>query len=304
MSVTDPSPDLGWRGRERASLERRGTPELTLCLAVVHHVCITGNVPVREFLDWLRSLDTRARDRVPRPRATRWCSGCSAASATGAIPTTTRAAFERALEERFTVERRAAGVGHPDALRSTPAERRASGAPRCTSAGCGRSRSPSRCSTCWGATRSSSSRAGARPATSWCSRSATRSCRRWSGALIVWALGGSARLRVVGDARARRAARRGARAAAGRRRCSAARRSPIPVALLLGAGARGAVRARRRRALVRHRALARAADRAAPVPRRLARARRCCSRARRRRGRGPGAARRRRSCTSCSTSCR
>ena len=58
MSVTDPSPDLGWRGRERASLERRGTPDLTLCLAVVHHVCITGNVPVREFLDWLRSLDT------------------------------------------------------------------------------------------------------------------------------------------------------------------------------------------------------------------------------------------------------
>ena len=60
MSVTDPSPDLGWRGRERASLERRGTPELVLCLAVVHHVCITGNVPVREFLDWLRSLDARS----------------------------------------------------------------------------------------------------------------------------------------------------------------------------------------------------------------------------------------------------
>ena len=58
MSVTDPSPDLGWRGRERASLERRGTPELALCLALVHHVCITGNVPVREFLDWLRSLDS------------------------------------------------------------------------------------------------------------------------------------------------------------------------------------------------------------------------------------------------------
>src|SRR3954452_5648084 len=58
MNVTDPSPDLGWRGLERASLERRGTPELTLCLAVVHHVCITGNVPVPEFLEWLRSLDT------------------------------------------------------------------------------------------------------------------------------------------------------------------------------------------------------------------------------------------------------
>ena len=30
MSVTDPSPDLGWRGLERARPERRGTPDLAL----------------------------------------------------------------------------------------------------------------------------------------------------------------------------------------------------------------------------------------------------------------------------------
>ena len=68
MSVTDPSPDLGWRGRERASLERRGTPELALCLAVVHHVCITGNVPGARVPRLAARARRGARDRVPGPR--------------------------------------------------------------------------------------------------------------------------------------------------------------------------------------------------------------------------------------------
>jgi hypothetical protein len=104
MSVTDPSPDLGWRGRERASLERRGRPELTLCLALVHHVCITGNVPVREFLDWLRSLDSALVIEFPDrddPMVQRLLSGKRA----GANPDYEQATFAHALEERFTVER-------------------------------------------------------------------------------------------------------------------------------------------------------------------------------------------------------
>jgi hypothetical protein len=106
MSVTDPSPDLGWRGRERASLERRGTPELTLCLAVVHHVCVTGNVPVRELLDWLRSLDTALVIEFPDradPMVQRLLSG----KRDGSNPDYEKAAFERALEERFAIERSA-----------------------------------------------------------------------------------------------------------------------------------------------------------------------------------------------------
>ena len=104
MSVTDPSPDLGWRGRERASLERRGSPDLVLCLAVVHHVCITGNVPVPEFLDWLRALDAALVIEFPDradPMVERLLSG----KREGANPGYERAAFERALEERFAVER-------------------------------------------------------------------------------------------------------------------------------------------------------------------------------------------------------
>jgi hypothetical protein len=104
MSVTDPSPDLGWRGRERASLERRGTPELALCLALVHHVCITGNVPVRELLDWLASLDTALVIEFPDradPMVARLLSG----KREGSNPDYEKPAFERALAERFTVDR-------------------------------------------------------------------------------------------------------------------------------------------------------------------------------------------------------
>jgi hypothetical protein len=103
MSVTDPSPDLGWRGRERTSLEGRGTPELALCLAVVHHVCITGNVPVREFLDWLRSLDTALVIEFPDradPMVQRLLSG----KREGSNPDYDKAVFEQALAARFTID--------------------------------------------------------------------------------------------------------------------------------------------------------------------------------------------------------
>jgi hypothetical protein len=49
---------LGWRGRERKALADRGRPELTLCLALVHHLVIGHGIPLREFLEWLASLRT------------------------------------------------------------------------------------------------------------------------------------------------------------------------------------------------------------------------------------------------------
>ena len=58
MNLTDPSPALGWRGLERKAWTDRGKPELILALALLHHVSITGNVPVRQFVDWLASLES------------------------------------------------------------------------------------------------------------------------------------------------------------------------------------------------------------------------------------------------------
>jgi precorrin-6B methylase 2 len=57
-NIADASPDLGWRGLERKALANRGKPELTLCLALIHHIVIGANIPLQEFVQWLASLDT------------------------------------------------------------------------------------------------------------------------------------------------------------------------------------------------------------------------------------------------------
>ena len=54
--LADPPPGLGWRGRERVPLADRGRPDLVLCLAVVHHLALSANVPLAEVVAWLRSL--------------------------------------------------------------------------------------------------------------------------------------------------------------------------------------------------------------------------------------------------------
>jgi hypothetical protein len=56
MNLTDPSPGLGWRGRERKTLLDRGHPDLVLALALVHHLVIGGNVPVAEVVGWLNEV--------------------------------------------------------------------------------------------------------------------------------------------------------------------------------------------------------------------------------------------------------
>jgi SAM-dependent methyltransferase len=56
VNLADPSPNLGWDGRERRSLTSRADIDLTLCLALVHHMVISANVPLAEFTDWLARL--------------------------------------------------------------------------------------------------------------------------------------------------------------------------------------------------------------------------------------------------------
>lgn len=58
VNLADASPAQGWRGAERKDLAARGRPDLTLCLALVHHVVITANIPLASFLDWLAELRT------------------------------------------------------------------------------------------------------------------------------------------------------------------------------------------------------------------------------------------------------
>ena len=102
--MTDPSPALGWHGLERLTLDARGRPELTLCLAVVHHVAISGNVPVPEFLSWLAELGTALVIEFPTRDDPRVAALLRRKKA-GAHPDYDREPFERALADRFEIER-------------------------------------------------------------------------------------------------------------------------------------------------------------------------------------------------------
>jgi hypothetical protein len=56
MDLADPSPGRGWRGTERGDLPSRGRPQLTLCLALLHHLVLARNLPLNEVIDWLADL--------------------------------------------------------------------------------------------------------------------------------------------------------------------------------------------------------------------------------------------------------
>jgi SAM-dependent methyltransferase len=104
MNVADPSPGLGWRGLERKPLFERGRPDLVLALAIVHHVAIGANVPVREIVDWLATLGGALLVEFPT-REDPMVQKLLAPKRKGLHPDYTREFFERCLHEAFDVRR-------------------------------------------------------------------------------------------------------------------------------------------------------------------------------------------------------
>jgi ribosomal protein L11 methylase PrmA len=56
VDIADPSPALGWAGRERRSLLERADADVILALAIVHHLALTRNVPLPMLLDLFAEL--------------------------------------------------------------------------------------------------------------------------------------------------------------------------------------------------------------------------------------------------------
>jgi SAM-dependent methyltransferase len=104
MNLADPSPGLGWRGLERKPLAERGKPDLVLALALVHHVAISANVPVKEFVDWLASLGSALVIEFPT-REDPMVQTLLAPKREGLHPDYELEYFERVLAESFEVER-------------------------------------------------------------------------------------------------------------------------------------------------------------------------------------------------------
>lgn len=104
-NLADPSPALGWRGLERKTLVDRGAPDLMLALALIHHVSISANIPIADFLQWARDLGTTLLIEFPK-RTDPMVRALLANKHEGANPDYEEGNFERELEKRFTVERR------------------------------------------------------------------------------------------------------------------------------------------------------------------------------------------------------
>ena len=104
MNLADPSPGLGWRGLERKAMPGRGRPDLVLALALVHHIAISANVPVREIVDWLASLGGALVVEFPT-RDDPMVQKLLAPKREGLHPDYELESFERCLGEAFDVQR-------------------------------------------------------------------------------------------------------------------------------------------------------------------------------------------------------
>jgi hypothetical protein len=56
MDLADPSPALGWAHGERSSLTDRGPTDIALALALIHHLAIGRNIPLRSIAEQLARL--------------------------------------------------------------------------------------------------------------------------------------------------------------------------------------------------------------------------------------------------------
>jgi hypothetical protein len=106
LDLSDPSPGLGWRGRERAAFFDRARPDAVLALALLHHLAITGNVPLAELVDWLHSLGARLVVEFVDP-ADPMADRLLANKPPGMHGDYRREVFERLLEARFDIVDRA-----------------------------------------------------------------------------------------------------------------------------------------------------------------------------------------------------
>jgi len=67
LDLTNPSPRIGWANEERMSLLERGPADTVLALALVHHLAISNNVPLRMIADFFSKIcDSLIIEFVPK----------------------------------------------------------------------------------------------------------------------------------------------------------------------------------------------------------------------------------------------
>ncbi|MEN6410174.1 MAG: SAM-dependent methyltransferase [Anaerolineaceae bacterium] len=102
VDLTNPSPAIGWHNNERMDLMERGPVDLTLALALVHHLSISNNVPLPRLAEYFASISRwlviefvpKEDSQVQRLLATR----------EDIFPNYTREGFEKAFNTEFIIQ--------------------------------------------------------------------------------------------------------------------------------------------------------------------------------------------------------
>ena len=56
LDLLNPSPKIGWANSERMDLIDRGTPDMLMALALIHHLAIAQNLPLGMIADFFRKM--------------------------------------------------------------------------------------------------------------------------------------------------------------------------------------------------------------------------------------------------------
>jgi ribosomal protein L11 methylase PrmA len=104
LDLANPSPGVGWRSRERPPFVERVRPDLVLCLAVVHHLALTDNVPLDDVVGFLAEFGAPLVVEFPH-RDDPMVVKLLARKRSGLFDAYDRANWETALSTRFTVRR-------------------------------------------------------------------------------------------------------------------------------------------------------------------------------------------------------
>ncbi|MBI2315074.1 SAM-dependent methyltransferase [Candidatus Daviesbacteria bacterium] len=103
IDLTNPTPSLGWANEERLSLFQRGPADVTLALALVHHLAISANIP----LSYIASLFSKLSkyliiEFIPKEDSQ---VKILLQNREDIFPAYTKAGFEEAFKEFFQIKK-------------------------------------------------------------------------------------------------------------------------------------------------------------------------------------------------------
>jgi hypothetical protein len=104
LDLTNPSPSIGWAEAERDSIAERSRADTVMALALIHHIAISNNVPLRKIADYFaRIAEHLIIEFVPKSDAK---VAVLLSTREDVFPDYTENGFEAAFGEVYSIESR------------------------------------------------------------------------------------------------------------------------------------------------------------------------------------------------------